>query len=137
MIVRPATLGLIGALGALGLGALTACDDAADPYGRTADATTTAPLDWCDRAPIVTWDNFGAGFLVENCQPCHASASLARHDAPEDIAFDTLDDARALRQRILVVATGDEPEMPPAGGVSVADRALLEVWLRCGLDDPP
>jgi len=118
-------------LAGLALLALGACDDA---EGATTTDTVSEAIDWCEVAPVVTWDNFGQGFLVENCQPCHASASLARHDAPEDVVFDTVDDVIARRERILIKATGDEPEMPPAGGVSVEDRALLEVWLRCDLD---
>ncbi|MCC6623618.1 MAG: hypothetical protein IT385_20335 [Deltaproteobacteria bacterium] len=127
-----ASLTRIAAAIAAALLALAACDDGADPHAP-ADVAAT-PLDWCELAPVVTWDNFGQGFLVENCQPCHASASQARHEAPEDVVFDTLADTTRLAERVLIVATGDDPEMPPAGGVSPEDRALLEVWLRCGLE---
>jgi hypothetical protein len=33
---------------------------------------------------------------------------------------------------ILGVAVGQEPTMPPRGGVDEEDRYLLEVWLTCG-----
>ncbi len=111
----------------------TACDSTPAGPPTTTDAAVIE-TDWCDEAPVVTWDNFGQGFLVENCQPCHASTSEARHEAPEEVVFDTEDDVVSLRERILIMATGDEPEMPPAGGVSVEDRALLEVWLECQTD---
>jgi len=89
------------------------------------------PPDWCAEAPVTTWNNFGQGFLVENCQPCHASTSVDRHDAPESVTFDTPDEVADHRARILVKATGDAPDMPPAGGVSEEDRARLEAWLLC------
>ena len=93
------------------------------------------PPDWCADAPVTTWNNFGEGFLVENCQPCHASTSVDRHDAPESVTFDTLVDVVAQRARILFKATGDQPDMPPAGGVSEEDRARLEAWLLCSVAD--
>lgn len=99
----------------------------------TTPAASDAP-EWCDQAPVLTWDNFGAGFLLENCQPCHASGADDRHDAPRTVAFDSLERVVILRGAILDQATGPEPPMPPAGGVSDSDRALLEAWLECGSD---
>lgn len=113
--------------------ALLGCDDDATP--RPDVVGDTSVIDWCESAPVLTWDNFGAGFLTENCQPCHARLSQARHDAPEDVNFDTREDVALHRPRILVRAIGDEPDMPPAGGVSIEDRALLEAWLHCDFED--
>jgi len=92
------------------------------------------PPDWCADAPLTTWNNFGQGFLVENCQPCHASTSVDRHDAPKNITFDSPNAVAELRQRILDNATGDAPLMPPAGGIADEDRARLEAWLSCDFD---
>jgi len=88
----------------------------------------------CDGAPVTTWDNFGAGFLKENCQPCHASTVAVddRQLAPVDVTFDTEADVWPLAEQILLQATGDEPAMPPRGGVTEDDRYRLEVWLTCG-----
>lgn len=86
----------------------------------------------CEGAPVTTWDNFGAGFLTENCQPCHASTSSDRQGAPENVVFDTEEDVWAVAPAILEMATGEEPLMPPRGGVSDDDRYRLEVWLTCG-----
>jgi uncharacterized membrane protein len=86
---------------------------------------------WCAEAPLVTWENFGAGFITGNCQPCHASTSVARHDAPESVVFDTHDDVRLHRPRILATATSQTPSMPPAGGVTAVQRQLTRVWLEC------
>ncbi|MFO0748509.1 MAG: hypothetical protein U1F43_23015 [Myxococcota bacterium] len=118
--------------------ALAACDDGGGSSpGPDASAevdTSVLPIDWCDDAPVLSWDNFGQGFMVENCQPCHASTAAVRHDAPDDVTFDTPADIALFRDRILLRATGPTPEMPPAGGVSLDDRALLEAWLRCDVE---
>ena len=94
------------------------------------DATDALP-EACNGAPITTWDNFGAGFVTENCQPCHASTAPNRQGAPEDVRFDTEEDVWSLAPAILERATGEEPTMPPRGGVTEDDRYRLEVWLTC------
>ncbi len=86
----------------------------------------------CAAAPITTYANFGAGFLTESCQVCHASTAPDRHGAPESVTFDTEEEAWEHADRILAVATGEAPTMPPEGGVTDEDRERLEVWLRCG-----
>lgn len=103
--------------------------------GDTAAADDTG---LCGTAPIVTWETFGAGFVTENCQTCHASTAPNRYDAPEEVTFDTVDRVWALRDRVLarvVEAVEDEDTgttlMPPMGGTSEDDRYLLEVWLSC------
>ena len=85
----------------------------------------------CVDVPVVTWNNWGEGFIIERCQSCHASASSARYGAPEEVTFDSLADVQALRARVLARAGGDDPTMPPSGGVPGDDRYLLEVWLTC------
>lgn len=89
---------------------------------------------FCGTAPTVTWDTWGAGFVTESCQSCHASTSPDRNGAPDGVVFDTEEDVAARASLILAVATGDAPTMPPEGGVSEDDRALLEIWLTCGID---
>ncbi len=103
--------------------AIAGCDGG----GGTDDLSET-----CDGAPVTTWDNFGAGFLTENCQPCHASTSPDRQGAPEDVVFDTEEHVWSVAPAILEMATGEDPLMPPRGGVSEEDRYRLEVWLTCG-----
>jgi len=87
--------------------------------------------DPCDQAPVTTWDNFGGGFLLENCASCHAKSSLDRHEAPLELSFDTPAEVSRHRSEILAVAAGLVPVMPPAGGVPADDRARLLVWLSC------
>lgn len=86
----------------------------------------------CDPTqPRQTWETFGRGFLVAQCQPCHASTTNDRFGAPEDVLFDTEEDAWEWADRILARATGDTPDMPPAGGPTPEDRLRLEQWLGC------
>lgn len=101
--------------------------------GPTAD-TATAAVDSggpCAEAPVVTWENFGAGFVTQHCQACHASTSPDRHGAPVAVVFDTEGDVQAWAARVheRAVVLGD---MPPLGGVTDDDRQLLDLWLTCG-----
>lgn len=90
------------------------------------------PDPFCEDAPVVTWDSFGQDFLRQNCQSCHASTSPERNGAPEDVTFDTEEDAWTWADRILERSTPDPPTMPPRGGLEEDDQRRLEVWLRCG-----
>ena len=94
-------------------------------------ASTTGDSGLCQAAPVITYANFGQGFLKENCQPCHATSSPNRNGAPESVTFDSLDDALAHADRILAVVPGNDARMPPAGGVSEDDQYRVEVWLTC------
>ena len=87
--------------------------------------------DFCEEVPVVTWDNFGADHMRHNCQTCHASTTADRHGAPLVVTFDTYEEVMGRKQRILEVAGGESPLMPPSGGVSAEDQWKLEVWLRC------
>lgn len=107
-----------------------------DPDAGGADSAdtasdTAASDDPCVDAPVVTWDNFGAGFLTQHCTACHASSARDRHGAPADVTFDTEAEALAWSDRILARAAGDAATMPPQGGVSNDDRTLLGIWLGC------
>ena len=87
--------------------------------------------DTCAEAPVVTWESFGEALLIEHCQPCHASTAVNRFGAPIEVTFDTHEQAVALSDAILRVATGDEPTMPPAISIGETDRELLRIWLTC------
>lgn len=90
-----------------------------------------APDPACADTAVVTWDNFGEAFLVENCQGCHARGAADRHGAPPDVAFDTRADALRQADRILARSAGEDATMPPGGGVSAEDRRRLTAWLGC------
>jgi len=85
----------------------------------------------CDDAPMVTWDSFGEGFVTESCQTCHASTATNRNGAPLSVVFDTREETLAQADAILRVVTSDVPTMPPQGGISEDDRALVSYWLTC------
>jgi uncharacterized membrane protein len=86
----------------------------------------------CASAPLVTWDNFGRGFLTENCSTCHAATAPDRHGAPDDVVLDTAAEAWAWKDRILARSAVTPPTMPPEGGISADDQTKLQDWLVCG-----
>lgn len=87
----------------------------------------------CDTGAQQSWETFGQGFVVSQCQGCHASVAPDRYGAPEEVVFDTEEDVITFAPRILARATGPDADMPPAGGPSEEDRVRLERWLRCDL----
>lgn len=104
--------------GVLLLALLAGCPPAEEPFP-------------CEEYPVVTWNSFAEGFLTEHCQSCHASTSPDRNEAPESVSFDDLDSALSHADRILLVATGEDPYMPPEGGTTEEERLQVEIWLHC------
>lgn len=102
------------------LAALAACspDDVIDPR--------------CE-ASFLRYDNFGAPFLSNWCRACHSATVPPdmRQQAPDHVNFDTPQEVRAWSPSIERLA-GEGVAMPPAGGPSAAERAMLTEWLRCG-----
>ena len=100
----------------------------------------TGNIHACAEAPVLTWENFGEGFLRENCQACHASSAPFRETSPSPpppyIHFDTKASALELREAILASATGTSPRMPPQGGPSADARERLRLWLTCWETEP-
>jgi uncharacterized membrane protein len=86
---------------------------------------------FCRDTPVVNYENFGRSFLTESCDGCHAATSVDRHDAPDGVTFDTVEEAWRWDERILARAASAEPDMPPQGGVSEDDRIRLQWWLLC------
>ncbi len=99
----------------------------------------TAVVDDCEQS-VVSYDNFGHGFMNTWCAPCHSSALQSgapgeddpRSGAPEGVDLDTHAGVQDWSERILARSTGDAPSMPPVGGPTLDDLALLEEWLLCG-----
>ncbi len=104
-------------------------DDEEDSGGASDDPF--ADID-CETAPLVNWANFGRGFLIQNCNGCHAASTPERYGAPEHATFDTADEVWAQRSSVLYVAGGDDPSMPPNGGTTDVQRMKLAIWLECG-----
>ncbi|MBM4392256.1 MAG: hypothetical protein FJ090_14140 [Deltaproteobacteria bacterium] len=117
---------------------LLACPNAALDSAAPVDSAATdsgsddTAVDECADAAVVDWDNFGQGFLLMACQGCHASTTPERYGAPDDVTFDTVEQAWDRASDILRVAAGETPTMPPRGGVEDDDRVRLVWWLSCG-----
>ena len=81
----------------------------------------------------LTYESFGEPFVTNWCRSCHSSEVPLdmRQTAPEDVNFDDLDDVRGFADRINFRA-GEQKTMPPAGGPSDEERALLVEWIGCG-----
>jgi len=113
------------------LGLAVACSE----ESVASDGEETEPevdLESCGpETPLVSWGTFGQGFVLTNCQGCHASTATDRHDAPAHIVFDTPEDVEKHSAAILAAVGSDVPTMPPAGGVLDQDRVRLRIWLKC------
>jgi hypothetical protein len=81
------------------------------------------------------YDNFGAPFMNNWCRGCHSSdvPKGMRQNAPIDVNFDTAANVTEFEERIRIRATGDKATMPPAGGPTEEERALLAEWIACGM----
>ena len=82
--------------------------------------------------PDLTYQTFGEPFMTDWCTGCH-SAELPlnmRQDAPIDINFDTLAEVRA--QALAISLAVGQDTMPPEGGPSDEERAMLVQWIACG-----
>ena len=90
--------------------------------------------DVCETS-YLEYGNFGAPFVFNWCRGCHSSSVPAgmRQKAPIDVNFDTEADVVASKERIRLRATGAMPGMPPAGGPTAEERALLAEWIDCGM----
>ena len=95
----------------------------------TADVSTsgdTGVHTQCDQG----WDEWANGFFTTYCRSCHSATSANRHDAPEGVNFDTLDDTLALLNRVQTRVIEDQT-MPVGGGVPADALIRLDDWLRC------
>lgn len=100
--------------------------------GLSAEDTDTAAV-YCDtRDPVLTWDNFGEGFMNQHCTGCHGVQlpESSRVEAPVSVNFDTYADTLQWYDRVVdrTLVTGG---MPPGGGPTEEELARLEEWLSC------
>ena len=108
---------------------LTGCTDPKTSHNDSSDSNDTSG---CDHSFVVTWENGGEGFFRSNCTSCHSSTSADRHNAPDYLNYDTLEDVREAEHAIRQAALWDEV-MPPGLPLEDDDRAILESFLDCGL----
>jgi uncharacterized membrane protein len=81
----------------------------------------------------LSYDDFGEPFIANWCRGCHSEGNIPgmRQGAPPDVNFDTLAEVRSYAGEIVDMA-GTGRMMPPAGGPSDAERAMLIEWISCG-----
>lgn len=126
----------------------------ADP-GSTGEPTTDAPADTTTAEPgsstgdavtcdnMLTWENFGAAFMLSWCTGCHNSQlpTAQRAGAPCKINFDSHAGAAPFAASMKIRAIdwqmyeGVTP-MPPAAIVPDDELALLREWIDCGAPGP-
>lgn len=111
-----------------------------DGNGEETPTPTPTPIEIpnrpCPDGNILTYENFGSGFLSTWCTSCHSSdlAEGERADAPVGVDFNTYDKMREWGIRIYYRAADEQTEptwMPPAGGPTVDERYDLGDWLAC------
>ena len=121
-------------LSALVLVAACGTDMRPEELGEEPSTVEPVPADKCETS-YLSYDNFGAPFVISWCRGCHSSAipQGQRQKAPMTVNFDTLDDVRNWSERIETRAASATPDMPPAGGPTEAERALLREWIECGM----
>lgn len=93
----------------------------------------------CPQNSELSYETFGRAFMQSYCLTCHTAerGGAARHGAPSDHNFDTLDEIHEHAHHIaLAAAAGPDAvnmAMPPGqDGPSRAERLLLGEWLACG-----
>jgi len=106
---------------------LLGCEPDAPP--KAAEETGAPPAEDCG-----TWASVGEPFVLNWCGGCHSEAlpEGRRYGAPTTVNFDTLDRVREGRALFAAAALGDDPRMPPAGGVPAEQREVMRKWLECG-----
>ena len=90
----------------------------------------------CSRAPPLTYETFGKGFVDLHCVGCHSSLLRPelRNDAPPGVDLDTYEGVLTWSARIRARSLGAAPTMPPGGGPTEEELTLLDEWLGCELD---
>jgi uncharacterized membrane protein len=95
----------------------------------------TAPAELADEpcppgGTALTYANFGADFLAEHCNTCHATGA---DGAPAAYRFDSPEQVRDLADRIFIRAAGPNVTMPPGPDDPPGEqREQLAEWLACG-----
>lgn len=114
-------------------------NDSGMPPANASEKTDVGP--WlrfaerpCPSDNQLSWENFGAGFVLAYCTGCHGRdvREDARQGAPLSITFDDPNSIRDLDERIWSRAADGNATMPPVGGPDLEARRKLGQWLACG-----
>lgn len=113
-------------------------EDAGENCAEATEGEATGAV--CPPTTTLTYENFGAPFMEKYCTNCHSSTKTgeARHCAPADHDFDTLDGVLEVAEHIDEYAAGGpdgtNAAMPPSGPKPTDDeRKQLGEWLACEL----
>lgn len=86
-----------------------------------------------DGGTALTYANFGAPFMTENCNRCHSAPDGQRNGAPDNFVFDTHADVQAHAARIFARAADTNNSMPTGPDTIPSQlRVNLANWLACG-----
>ena len=96
---------------------LSACTSGSSPSGITAESLT------CPPDSTLTYDNFGATFMADNCLSCHTTKEQPHLTSVAAI--------RSHTKKIISEAV-TSTSMPQDASMSDDERALLGEWLTCG-----
>jgi uncharacterized membrane protein len=93
------------------------------------DAGSPTP---CESSTL-TYQTFGDPFIANWCRSCHSSElpPEMRQLAPLNVNFNSRADVLRFSRRISFLVVTSET-MPPAGGPTERERALLADWIACG-----
>ena len=106
----------------------------AEDSAAPADSGAAAEISGCEGVGELSWDNWGRSFFRTWCAGCHAADAPDRHGAPDTIVFDT--ESQVFDQRTLIRdSVLESGRMPLGGGLPDAEAEILDLYLRCGLDD--
>lgn len=119
-----------------------------EPTSTSTNASTTGTTGTSTGAELcaenmLTWENFGAAFMLSWCTGCHNSQlpTDQRAGAPCSVNLDSHAGALPLAANIKLRAVdwqmyeGITP-MPPAAIVPEDELALLREWIDCGAPGP-
>jgi uncharacterized membrane protein len=87
-----------------------------------AESTGIEPMS-CDPASTLTYANFGAAFIRDNCLSCHDSKESPRLITQAAVQANASD---ILQEAVYTKA------MPEDADISLAEREMLGNWLACG-----
>ena len=88
----------------------------------------------CPSGTLLTYENFGQGFMENYCTSCHSRelSVTERGGAPENANFEQKDDIAVWRFPIYSTMFSKVPTMPPQTEVPAYKLQLMNEWLRCG-----
>ncbi|HWB78925.1 MAG TPA: hypothetical protein VG755_28380 [Nannocystaceae bacterium] len=116
-------------------GADTSSSSSAGESSSGGEVPSSVPGRDCPPDSFLDATNFGMPFITTWCTGCHSSDLVGddeRQLAPPEWDFDSLDAIRASVLMVYLNAADEHEDMPPAGGPSAEERALLGDWLACG-----